>query len=159
MTFKCVKRRCVINVSIVDWLLNVWINVNLRLTHAWLVTLHICHLYMSHDSSAVDDCFDTCHMTDQCVIWLIEICDMMHSYIWYDSFIVRQTSVNRTWVTPHMCHFHMLHDSSAVDDCFYICHPYDEACHTYQWVMSLIWMSHVTHIMSHVTRSNESRHT
>jgi len=28
----------------------------------------------------------------------------------------------------------------------------DEACHTYEWVMSHIWMSHVTHM-------NESCHT
>jgi len=39
------------------------------------------------------------------------------------------------------------------------------SCHTYEWVMSHIWMSHVTHMneschiwMSHVTHMNESRH-
>ena len=50
----------------------------------------------------------------------------------------------------------------------------NESCHTYEWVMSHIWMSHVTHMkeschtyewamshiwMSHATRMNESCHT
>jgi len=50
----------------------------------------------------------------------------------------------------------------------------NESCHTYEWVMSHIWMSHVTHMneschtyewvmshiwMSHVTHMNESCHT
>ena len=50
----------------------------------------------------------------------------------------------------------------------------NEPCHTYEWVMSHIWMSHVTHMnepchtyewvmshmrMSHVTYMNESCHT
>jgi len=35
-----------------------------------------------------------------------------------------------------------------------------ESCHTYEWVMSHIWMSHVSHIwMSHVTHMSESRDT
>ena len=46
----------------------------------------------------------------------------------------------------------------------------NESCHTYEWVVSYIWMSHVTHVnednspqshtwMSHVARMNESCHT
>ena len=32
-----------------------------------------------------------------------------------------------------------------------ILHTFDGSCHTYEWVMSHIWMSHVTHLMSRVT--------
>jgi len=35
----------------------------------------------------------------------------------------------------------------------------NESCHTYEWVMSHIWISHATHTwMSHDTYVNESRH-
>ena len=33
----------------------------------------------------------------------------------------------------------------------------NKSCHTYEWVMSHIWTSHVTHITSHVTHMKESR--
>jgi len=35
----------------------------------------------------------------------------------------------------------------------------NESCHIYEWVMLHIWMSHVTHTMSHITHMNESCHT
>jgi len=35
----------------------------------------------------------------------------------------------------------------------------NESCHAYEWVMSHIWMRHVTHRMSHVIRINASCHT
>jgi len=35
----------------------------------------------------------------------------------------------------------------------------NESCHTYEWDMSHIWISHVTKWMSHVTHMNESCHT
>jgi len=35
----------------------------------------------------------------------------------------------------------------------------DESCHTHEWVMSHIWMSHVTPIDESVTHMNESCHT
>jgi len=43
-------------------------------------------------------------------------------------------------------------DHSDHDWLFRSHHSYDESCHTYEWVMSHIWMSHVTHM-------NESCHT
>ena len=33
------------------------------------------------------------------------------------------------------------------------------SCHTYEWVMSNIWMSHVANSMSHVTNVSASHHT
>jgi len=36
----------------------------------------------------------------------------------------------------------------------------NESCHTYVWIVSHIWMNHVTYIwMNHVTHINESSHT
>jgi len=47
-----------------------------------------------------------------------------------------------------------------------ICCVVNESCHTYEWVMSHIWMSHVTHTneschirMSHATHTNKSWNT
>ena len=38
-------------------------------------------------------------------------------------------------------------------------HHVGESWYTYEWVMAYIWMSHVTHMMRHVTHLNESFHT
>jgi len=110
------------------------------------------------------------------VTWLLHMCDMTHSHVW-------QTS--RVWHNSiHMCVCVCVcecvrHDSltssgfrSAKNES---CHTYNgvmshiwmshvthmnESCHTHEWVMSHIWMSHVTHIwMSHVIHMNESCHT
>ena len=95
------------------------------------------------------------HDSFTCATWRIHICDMTHScgmthsYVWHDLSIHSQP-------TP------------ALSRCM------NESCHTYEWVMSRIWMSRVTHMneschtrecvtshkwMSHVTHTNESCHT
>jgi len=64
--------------------------------------------------------------------WLLHrtapcICDMTHSYVWHDSFI------RVTWLI-HMC------DCCTAPRPVYVTHM-NESCHTYEWVVSHIWMS------------------
>jgi len=73
-----------------------------------------------------------------CVTWLIHMRAMTQSHVWYDSF----TCV--TWL-------------------IHVCDTMHESCHTFECVMSHIWMRHVTHmkeschtyawVMSHIRTS------
>ena len=78
---------------------------------------------------------------------------------------VRDSSICRTWHFPihDITYFHVWHDVFTCMTRFvyewvmshmwmsHVTHM-NESCHTYEWVMSRIWMSHVTHM-------NESCHT
>jgi len=78
----------------------------------WLI--HMCdttHSYVWHDSFI-------------CVVWLIHMCDMTHSYLWHDSIICTPWRIHK-WVMSHITHSITY---------LYIC------IHTYEWVMSHIWM-------------------
>ena len=137
----------------------------------WLI--HICdmtHSYMWHDSFIS-------------VTWLIHICDMgsIHptcdSNVWHNSFTnegcwkrlwVEQAVADGQWLSRQMQHVRASVRELSHVPCV------NESCHTYEWVMSHIWMSHVTHMneschtyewvmshiwMSHVPCVNESCHT
>jgi len=94
----------------------------------------LCHTWMRH----VTHWWGTLHMNGACHIWM--------SHVTYESVIAHHyivlSHLTLRWVMSHMneaCHIWMRHV-------------------TYEWVMSHIWMSHVTlmneacHIwMSHVT--------
>jgi len=58
----------------------------------------------------------------------------------------------------HVCEWVMSHMwMSHVTHMTESCRTYaNESCHTCEWVMSNMWISHVTHLMSHVTHMNES---
>jgi len=144
------------------------------------------HLWISHVSPENESCHDSWHTWMSHVTrrnesfhrmsHVILTCDMTHSYVchtWHDSFIW----VPRvTWLIRMCAIYDMTHS--------YVCH--DEVCHTSEWVMAHIWMSHATHIydtvqgaecegmyeswhtyewvmshvwLSHVTHINESCHT
>jgi len=67
------------------------------------------------------------HDSVRCVIWLIQMCDMTYSDMWHESFIcVTRTGegVSRAARTTRT----------------------NESCQTYEWVMSHIVVSHVTHM-------------
>ena len=72
-------------------------------THEWVKS----HIWMSH----------SCLM-NICVVWLVQMCDMTHSYVWHDSFICV------TWLihTCDMTHSYVWHESLMTD--------------SYVWVMS-----------------------
>jgi len=110
---------------------------------------------------------------------------------------VSYTFVGNKWNLTS-CKFHLLHQNASVGPWFFLfflllcrhrdswaspeikwgthtgCVHMNESWHTCEWVLSLIWMSHVTHVneschtcewflsliwMSHVTHVNESCHT
>ena len=78
------------------------------------------------------------HDSFTCVTWRIRMCDMTHSYVWHDSCMCA------IWLI-HMCgmtHSYVWHDSFMMS---HVTHM-NESYHTYEWVMSHIWISHVTHM-------------
>ena len=95
------------------------------LAASWL--LKMCHFLFAHVCEMTHSCvwhdlFILWHDLFICVTWLIYMCDMTHSYVWHDSFMCV------TWLI-HMCdmtHSNVWHDS-------FIC------------VTWLIHMWHMTH--------------
>jgi len=84
-----------------------------------------CHTYgcrvpytsMSHSSICAAGHVHPCDMTPSCVIKLIYMCTVTHSYVWYDSFICviwlfhnvwRDSFICVTWLI-HMCNVTHLH--------------------------------------------------
>jgi len=168
-----------------------WLIVMCEMTHShvwhdsftfvtWLI--HMCdmtHSHVWHDSlSCVTWLMHMCDMTHPhvWVTWLIHMCDMTHCHVWHDSF----TCV--TWLI-HMCdmtHPHVWHDSWCEalilqGERLRLVVYFSNNCLLNQgfttWVMSHMWMSHVTHVnescrtcewvmshmwMSHVAHVNES---
>jgi len=101
------------------------------MTHWYMTHLYMTHWYVWHDSVTHLGCVtESCH-TYQWVMSrtfskirplqgsAIDMCDMTHSYVWHDSF----TCV--TW----LIHMRM-----------------NESCHTYEWVMSHIWLRDIMHM-------------
>jgi len=88
--------------------------------------------------------------------------DEVSSHVWHDSFrcvtwliqmcdmthlyVWRDSSIAQVEVSSHTCEWVMSHIWMS-----HVTHM-NESCHTSEWVMSHIWMSHVTHL-------NESCHT
>jgi len=68
-----------------------------------------------------------------CVTWLIHMCDMTHSYVWHDSFICV------TWC--HMMHSYTWMSHGTQMNGSHV----NESCHKYEFAMSHIGMSHVSH--------------
>jgi len=159
-----------------------------RMCVTWLIHVHdMTHSYVWHDSFiCVTWLIHMCDMTHSyvwhdllaCVAWLLHECDTTLSRVWHDSFHVwRDSFMCVTWLI-HMCnktHSNVWHDLFICTN--ESCHTYEvhtrargkwkieavyiscQAYHTYEWVMSHIWMSHVTHGMSHVTHIDASCHT
>jgi len=91
----------------------------------------------------VQSCYSTrtdCHIHMCDMTHVVPMCDMTYSYEWYDPFMC----------VPWLIHmFDMTHSYAWYDCGMTFC---------FEWVMSHIWMSHVTHMneschtwMSHVT--------
>jgi len=90
-------------------------------------------------------------------IWSIQhncdMCDMTHSYVWHDSFKSATWLIRRSYVSYHtyerdMICIRMMRHTLLMRHVTHV----NESCHTYEWVMSHLWISHITHI-------NESCHT
>ena len=137
------------------WLIHMWgmspscLSHNACICVTWLIHIwNMTHSYVGHDSCT-------------CVPWLIHMCDMTHSCAWHDS------SMCVTELSCHTYEWVMLYIYRRTFSL--TCPPI-----WYEWVMSHIWMSHVTHMneschtrewvmshirMSHVTHMNESCNT
>jgi len=86
--------------------------------------------------------------------------------MWHDSFthltrliqVCDMSHVTFVNESRHVCEWVMSHMwMSHVTHMTESCRTYaNESCHTCEWVMSNMWISHVTHLMSHVTHMNES---
>jgi len=148
------------------------------ISHIW--TIHVTHMNESyHTHKLVMSHLWTSHVTHT-----NESC---HTYEWVSSsFLALSLSLT---LCVHVCLFFPPHASfhtSPLPASFscsrqvlcpwsksHVTHK-NESCHTYDWVVSHIWMSHSTHMneschtyewvmshiwMSHVTHMNESCHT
>jgi len=121
---------------------------------AWLV--HVCDMTRS------------CLWRDSfiCVTWLIHVRDMTHSYVWH-AVCIRATWLIRMLKGDFGSGCGVVRESSHVTHMNESCHTYErvmshvwmrhvtrmnESCRTYEWDMSHIWTSHVAHM-------NESCHT
>jgi len=115
-----------------------WVQTEWLIVHSWMKRRHVTHMN------------ETCHIRDESqhmctwvqTEWLIVhyMCDMTHSYVWHDSWDIGVTSLH-----PHECRLSdwlFIHGWSNVTPIPHM----NESCHTYEWVMSHIQMSHVTHI-------------
>jgi len=120
--------------------------------------LHTCdmtrHLYVWHDSSSL------------CVTWLvISMCDMTHCYVCVERVLTRTASIPRagtcsthTYASFHTCvtHISTSHTHTCHADMSAGVTRMNESCHTYEWVMSHVWMSYVTCMNeSHMSHRNE----
>jgi len=79
-------------------------------------------------------------------IWVTRLileCELTHSCVWHDSFICVTCLIYMGDTSP--LGVSMSHTWTRTP-------TWDMPCHVYEWVMSHIWMSHVTHM-------NESCHT
>jgi len=142
----------------------------------WLI--HTCDMtpsYMWHDLfvHVTQDSWVITHDFFIRVTWLIHTCDMTHSYMWHDTFKHRwhDSFIHVTWLIhtcdmthPYTCllthessHM-MIHNDSWVnhdlwDTCLFT-HLWDTCLFSDgSWVMShirmsIIWMSHVTRVIS-----------
>jgi len=107
-----------------------WLSHMCDMTHS-----HVWHEYFIR----VHDTFEI-HLT-----CLIHWCDMTYSFIWHDSFI------QVTWLLQRnkfLFLFFIFESSSLLSRFSVMSHVIhmDVSCHTYEWVMSHIWMSHVIHM-------------
>jgi len=113
--------------------------------------------------------------------WLVQMCDMTHSYVWRDSVMCATWLIHMCDVT-HSCVYHHsfrrltwhIHVCTTTPSNAFTCVAWqrhvlyiarvNESCHTYEWVTSHIWMSHVAHmteschtykwVMSHIWTSH-----
>ena len=113
----------------------------------WLV--HLCD--MTHSSVRRNVTHSNMwHDSFRCVTWLLYMCDMTRSYVWHDLFICatyRDSPVTQAQAFVHV-----------------ECSQKVKARKMFAalWVMSHVWMSHVTRMhksVSQVARTNESHHT
>jgi len=162
------------------WMSHIWICHVTRVNescHTWeWVMSHLC---MSHVTRMNESMNESCHIYE----WIVYTPQRHRTeqfpkpwkglIAWSDSFICvmrlnlyiyecRDSLLRVTWLVRVR---HASELSKALKG---------ESCHTYEWVMSHVWMSHVTRIneschtygwvmshvlMSHVTRMDESCHT
>jgi len=99
--------------------------------------------------------------TCACVIWLIQMCDMPHSYVWQDSII--STQMIYMCGTIHMCdvpHSYVWHDSFMRVDTTHL-YAWHATLICAKWLIHMCWMSiiyecNMTHsYVNTISRSNQ----
>jgi len=89
-----------------------------------------------------------------CATWLVHVCAMTRSYVWHDSFMCNaQTQgilVGILHTPQHILQHTATHAATHMQCIGFrnFCRHLrtDESCHTYEWVMSHVWMSQVAHM-------------
>ena len=140
------------------------------MTHSFLWGIHIWHVAITCDVTHAH----VLHYSFICVTVLIHRCDLPHAYTYHKiartevhSWLMHLHDVFIRERRIHSCgtHAHVLHESLIC--VMWLIHTHtatssgprhshdsrssrnmcmDQLCHTYGWVMSHIWLSHVTHM-------------
>ena len=112
-------------------------------SHLAIPICHVTHVYVWHNPSRY-------------VTWRIPISDMTHPYLeWSGNFYMwRDSCLFMTWVMSrcdmtNTHEWHLIHTRAMAHS--YLCQSsvrisYVTSCHTYESVMSYMWMSHATHM-------------
>ena len=97
-----------------------------------------CHIWISHiiHEGVMSHMHESCHIWMRHVAYEWGMSPMKEScpHIWISHFTVR------SWWVAGVTYNRVL---SHGNESYYIM---NESCHTYEWVMSHIWTSHVTHM-------------
>jgi len=118
-------------------------------THEWVTS----HIRMSHVPSELD----VSHTNGSTPIFMghitYESCQICMSRVTYESVVskIKKRVVSKT----NICTYDWVLPQTRISLATHM----NESCHTYEWVMSRIWMGQSHIWMSHVTHMKESCHT
>jgi len=115
----------------------------MRVSHVWM-HMHKSRLTNEGRTSYTRRSHGT-HMNESRLMYECHVQQSCHSHVWHESFVIHVCDIKRV---IHMCDITFTCDAErdASPDASSNAHQWVVMARTYEWVMSHIWVSHVTHI-------------